>query len=815
MITLNNVGKTYVSKNKNKVEALKGVSFELSSSGMTFILGKSGSGKSTLLNLLGGIDRPTFGSISVDNVDTQSFTQKDYESYRNGYVGFVFQEYNLLDDFNVKENIALALQLTKDIDVEQKVIQALKQVELTEEYLTRRVGELSGGEKQRVAIARAIVKDSKLILADEPTGNLDSETGKSIWNILKTLSQTHLVVTVTHDRESAELYADRIIEISDGKVFSDSCKNGVSADDATAWQKSNQSSRLPFKLRLKMAYNNLNLRKGKTVSVVLVAIFTILSMVIVQMGVCFSPERAIADYITDNGVDYISVGQSYYHKKDGEFVPSNSKPLYPSTEKYIAQNARYIKNNVIEGKQDILDMGLTFVGEALELDDESFYGTVDWYNQKCGIGLVEIDGEYVTIVKELHSMESLVGKKIRDDWSATDEYILAGIVDTGKVTNPSVFTQNNNEMFYNKNFKGHNYGYRLTFNNVYGDRIDRDIRIRLDGRPYDDEFSLSDENCLHHNTVLTADGIREQNYYDDGFELAENEIVLAYSLFAQLFGGNSKEYYIDFDKNEVRNMPSQIGQVYDLKFYSYDNGELLFDYGKVKIVGITFNKAEFNDDNKYKIWLNSDKCRRVCLAINPADILIQSSSVANMREFLTTLRREYMVATLNAGQIALIDTTISGHEFTDATGEFYAIELTVYSVSPILLAVCATLAVVLVLLVINLVSFSITSRKREIGILSAVGASNRDITGSFLLETAIIATISFILTLALSFVLIAVLNLLLSRAENISITLPLLSFDILSFAILVFASFGLMMIATLIPIRKIIKLKPIDAIRAL
>ncbi len=397
MITLNNVGKTYVSKNKNKVEALKGVSFELSSSGMTFILGKSGSGKSTLLNLLGGIDRPTFGSISIDNVDTQSFTQKDYESYRNGYVGFVFQEYNLLDDFNVKENIALALQLTKDIDVEQKVIQALKQVELTEEYLTRRVGELSGGEKQRVAIARAIVKDSKLILADEPTGNLDSETGKSIWNILKTLSQTHLVVTVTHDRESAELYADRIIEIADGKVVSDSCKNEVSTDDATAWQKLNQSSRLPFKLRLKMAYNNLNLRKGKTVSVVLVAIFTILSMLIVQMGVCFSPERAIADYITDNGVDYITVGQSYYLKKDGGFMSSNSKPLYPSTEKYIAQNARYIKNNIIESKQDILDMGLTFVGEALELDDESFYGTVDWYNQKCGIGLVEIDGEYVTI----------------------------------------------------------------------------------------------------------------------------------------------------------------------------------------------------------------------------------------------------------------------------------------------------------------------------------------------------------------------------------------------------------------------------------
>lgn len=139
MIKFTDVGKTYVSKSKAQVQALKGVSFELSANGMTFILGKSGSGKSTLLNLLGGLDKPTVGQIEIDGTSMQSFTQADYESYRNSYVGFVFQEYNLLDDFNVKDNVALALQLSKDINVEEKVVEALKQVELSEEYLTRRV----------------------------------------------------------------------------------------------------------------------------------------------------------------------------------------------------------------------------------------------------------------------------------------------------------------------------------------------------------------------------------------------------------------------------------------------------------------------------------------------------------------------------------------------------------------------------------------------------------------------------------------------------------------------------------------------------
>ena len=211
MIKLRDVGKTYVSKSGHEVRALKNVNFELGNVGMVFILGKSGSGKSTLLNILGGLDVATDGEVFVNGTSMKNFTQEDYDGYRNGYAGFIFQEYNLLEDFDVKENIALALQLEQDVDIDGRVAEALRQVELPEEYLTHRVGELSGGEKQRVAIARCLVKNSKIILADEPTGNLDSSTGTSIWNLLKKLSQKQLVVVVSHDRKSAEKYADRII----------------------------------------------------------------------------------------------------------------------------------------------------------------------------------------------------------------------------------------------------------------------------------------------------------------------------------------------------------------------------------------------------------------------------------------------------------------------------------------------------------------------------------------------------------------------------------------------------------------------------
>lgn len=220
MFGLKNITKIYETKGNATVRALDGVNITLKDNGLVFILGKSGSGKSTLLNVMGGLDSPDTGEIIVDGVSSLNFDQADFDGYRNTYVGFVFQEFNILDEFTVGENIALALRLQNVPCSQERVNEILKLVDL-EGLANRSPRTLSGGQKQRVAIARALIKDPKIIMADEPTGSLDSQTGEQVFNTLKKLSKEKLVVVVSHDRDFATTYGDRIIELADGKVISD------------------------------------------------------------------------------------------------------------------------------------------------------------------------------------------------------------------------------------------------------------------------------------------------------------------------------------------------------------------------------------------------------------------------------------------------------------------------------------------------------------------------------------------------------------------------------------------------------------------
>ena len=220
MLETKELVKIYKPKKGVPVTALNKISLKFPEKGMVFLLGKSGSGKSTLLNVLGGLDKYDGGEIIIKGVSSKNFRQQHFDSYRNTYVGFIFQEYNVLDEFSVGANIALAIELQGRRASDSEINDILKQVDL-EGFGARKPNELSGGQKQRVAIARALVKKPEIIMADEPTGALDSATGKQVFDTLKKLSKTKLVIVVSHDREFAEQYADRIIELSDGQVISD------------------------------------------------------------------------------------------------------------------------------------------------------------------------------------------------------------------------------------------------------------------------------------------------------------------------------------------------------------------------------------------------------------------------------------------------------------------------------------------------------------------------------------------------------------------------------------------------------------------
>ena len=180
MIRINNLTKIYKSKRRSRCKALDNINLTLPNKGLVFVLGKSGSGKSTLLNLIGGLDNITKGSIIVDGNNISYFNEKEFCDYRNTHIGFIFQDYHLIDELTVYENIVLSLNLRR-IEDRGLVRNALKRVDLAN-YEDRYPSELSGGERQRVAIARAIVKKPRIILADEPTGNLDTNTASQIIN---------------------------------------------------------------------------------------------------------------------------------------------------------------------------------------------------------------------------------------------------------------------------------------------------------------------------------------------------------------------------------------------------------------------------------------------------------------------------------------------------------------------------------------------------------------------------------------------------------------------------------------------------------
>ncbi len=267
MIELRNISKQYVSRKGVVTQALNDVSLRFPSHGLVFILGKSGSGKSTLMNILGGLDTVSSGEFLINHEDISSYSQVDLDHYRNAHVGFVFQDFNIIDTFSVYENIGLALQLQGKRVNKAKLDELLEFVGL--EGLGRRKGnEVSGGQKQRIAIARALVKQPKIILADEPTGNLDSVTSEQIMKLIKKVSETNLVIMVSHDSDEAHLYADRIIRIKDGRLFEDTAPH-LKDDESQSIEMVKQH--LSFVASFKYGINAISKKKGQ----LLITIFVI------------------------------------------------------------------------------------------------------------------------------------------------------------------------------------------------------------------------------------------------------------------------------------------------------------------------------------------------------------------------------------------------------------------------------------------------------------------------------------------------------------------------------------------------------------
>ena len=293
MLTLKNIHKKYYT-NESSVEALKGISISFRKNEFVSVLGPSGGGKTTLLNIIGGLDHYTEGDLIIDGRSTHAYGDRDWDTYRNHRVGFVFQSYNLIPHQNVLSNVELALTLSGVGKAErrERATKALESVGLGDQ-LKKKPSEMSGGQMQRVAIARALVNDPDILLADEPTGALDTQTSVQVMDLLKEIAKDRLVIMVTHNPELAERYSTRIVNLKDGEITGDS--NPFEPEEETAEKAEGEKHRsMSFLTALSLSLNNLLTKKTRTILTAMAG-----SIGIIGIALILSLSTGINNYIED------------------------------------------------------------------------------------------------------------------------------------------------------------------------------------------------------------------------------------------------------------------------------------------------------------------------------------------------------------------------------------------------------------------------------------------------------------------------------------------------------------------------------------
>ena len=394
MLKLTNIRKTYTVGDLS-VDALRGVSLEFRDNEFVSILGPSGCGKTTTLNIIGGLDRYTSGDLIINGRSTREYTDSDWDTYRNHSVGFVFQSYNLIPHQTILANVELALTLSGVSKAERhrRAKEALEQVGLTD-HMHKRPNQLSGGQMQRVAIARALINNPDILLADEPTGALDSETSVQVMDLLREVAKDRLVIMVTHNPELAQAYSTRIIQLKDGEVIADSNPYESQEDAPTLTgkeAKAGKKTSMSFPTALSLSLNNLMTKKGRTFltafagSIGIIGIALILSL---SSGINTYITKVQQDTLTSypitieaESVDMTSMLTSLMGVSDEEDsgAPREEDRVYVSNVMYdmmdsmmnaetVTNNLKAFKEYLEEGGGGITDLAQVYYGYDFKFD---------------------------------------------------------------------------------------------------------------------------------------------------------------------------------------------------------------------------------------------------------------------------------------------------------------------------------------------------------------------------------------------------------------------------------------------------------------
>lgn len=825
MIEIKGVHKIYRSKKSADTNALKDINLTFDNKGLVFIVGRSGSGKSTLLNLLGGLDTPDKGKILIDNKDICKMNNKELDAYRNSYIGFVFQEFNLLEEFNVFENINLSLKL-QGINDDKLILDTLKKLDM-EGLEYRNTNELSGGQKQRVAIARTLVKKPRLILADEPTGNLDRKSSDQIFRILKNISKEELVIVVSHDTESAFMYADRIIKIEDGEIIEDSKRN-VKRNKI---EKSKfEKSILPFSYIYKMATSYLMNKPGRLVLTILLSMIAFSFMCFCINVYLFDDVSLIKNTIRDNNynalkIEHRNVEFNKYGNREEDSLDFQDGDVFHveniigkkvSKEYTLYENNNFlgfefgsIPSSLIENDAyNIKPSNFKFI----ELNDENiiklFIGKYPTTNEEIVVhkyfadsiinfGIYDINDElympssYDDIINDRHYIKL-----------GAHQVIISGIVDDDNSLYKSAFDLGefwNNDL---KNYYVENYSSKSSLIYVNNSFIN-DIVL-------ENKMDLS-KLFLNYESIINEDKIELLNknikYYDMKGNLQEksslngDEIILSIDTF-RLYSNFDKDFnnYLKSNKGLVYN---KIIEKYLIKYLKENDHNNMYisivnktynSSGSARVIGVSLKDINYISDT-YNNYFDSSKKVITSLYFYEND----SSKIQN--DF-NKLDYVYDKKYYDEGEKYYLSFNNSNKVYS-VIFLYHMIKRYLFTFSIVFVLFC-------ILLILNYISSSITAYKKEIGILRSIGTSSGGVTKIFTIETLLIGLISWVFGLLLWLVESYELNDSFFKGLYFNLKGIVINPSVILIS-LIFIVFASLLITSLL-MEKINKVKPIDVV---
>ena len=839
MLELNNIVKNYYVGDE-VVEALKGVSIKFRENEFVSILGPSGCGKTTLLNIIGGLDKYTSGDLIINGVSTKNYKDKDWDTYRNHSIGFVFQSYNLIPHQTVVENVELALTLSGVSKAERKklAVAALEKVGL-EAKINARPNQLSGGQMQRVAIARALINNPDIILADEPTGALDTKTSRQIMDLLKEISKDKLIIMVTHNPELAKQYSSRIIEVLDGKVVGDSMPYEPEAKQKVQADKKQKKS-MSFFTALSLSLKNLLTKKARTVltafagSIGIIGIALILAL---STGFTAYVNKLQADTLSvypvtvseatidisnfeklleDTGLDKYPKVKEVYTRKMFESLTSMLSQNNISEEYQAFVNDYADKENEKAAKKDswkyciqksygfdVNDFLFSELEYNMTLDPNlkiKSVSTIDYLVSMIkdgfspmvnGTGVTtDFVRSYIPTITEMPDNLELLKSQydlLDGKWAEKEDELIL-VVDSKNQVSDITLALLGIRSIESVSFNplGVNFGGKETFDfdEIIGKEfyyIPNSVRYTkssTDDKTFNEAYYQTVNNLPEEKTVLKITGIvRIREDVESG--VLSNGIAYTSKFVEKILNDN-----LYLDESELPDGVT-LGSPKTEIVKAALSGDVTVNSGFNGMISETLSTAQLGgSDNVTKLSFYS----------------VDYKSKEELKDYLDTWNEKDGMEEKDKVH------------YSDQTEMlFSALNTTINAVKIVLIAFTSISLVVSSIMIGIITYISVLERIKEIGILRAIGASKLDVSRVFNAETLIIGFASGMIGIILTYILTIPTNIIVKSLAGVA---NVASLPILSALILVLISMILTFISGLIPARIAAKKDPVEALRS-